>query len=167
MAASFALAIPKSAFQAASQVNKRAADICASMLANCSAATWNNLPCFGYSDITISKVYSKAARAIPIAIDATIGRVESNVFIAVAKPEDPFSFCSYNSSPPNKFSSGTKQSSNNNSAVSFALNPILSTKREQVKPGIPFRSEEHTSELQSRFDLVCRLLLEKKNTKYL
>src|SRR5699024_11595455 len=25
------------------------------------------------------------------------------------------------------------------------------------------RSEEHTSELQSRFELVCRLLLEKKN----
>src|SRR5207249_6856864 len=25
------------------------------------------------------------------------------------------------------------------------------------------RSEEHTSELQSRFDLVCRLLLENKN----
>src|SRR5699024_12122439 len=28
----------------------------------------------------------------------------------------------------------------------------------------PRRSEEHTSELQSRFDLVCRLLLEKKKT---
>src|SRR5207249_6781058 len=28
--------------------------------------------------------------------------------------------------------------------------------------GEPIRSEEHTSELQSRFDLVCRLLLEKK-----
>src|SRR5690349_23919185 len=27
------------------------------------------------------------------------------------------------------------------------------------------RSEEHTSELQSRRDLVCRLLLEKKNKK--
>src|SRR5699024_11426095 len=27
------------------------------------------------------------------------------------------------------------------------------------------RSEEHTSELQSRFDLVCRLLLEKKKQK--
>ena len=26
------------------------------------------------------------------------------------------------------------------------------------------RSEEHTSELQSRSDLVCRLLLEKKDT---
>src|SRR5207249_5417249 len=29
------------------------------------------------------------------------------------------------------------------------------------------RSEEHTSELQSRFDLVCRLLLEKKNRQHL
>src|SRR5699024_11758100 len=29
-------------------------------------------------------------------------------------------------------------------------------------PVVNFRSEEHTSELQSRFDLVCRLLLEKK-----
>src|SRR5699024_12787349 len=28
-----------------------------------------------------------------------------------------------------------------------------------VVPGRFFRSEEHTSELQSRFDLVCRLLL--------
>src|SRR5207249_6280492 len=27
------------------------------------------------------------------------------------------------------------------------------------------RSEEHTSELQSRFDLVCRLQLEKKNSR--
>src|SRR5699024_12423628 len=29
------------------------------------------------------------------------------------------------------------------------------------------RSEEHTSELQSRFDLVCRLLLEKKKYQHL
>src|SRR5207249_86725 len=32
-------------------------------------------------------------------------------------------------------------------------------------PGVSGRSEEHTSELQSRFDLVCRLLLEKKKKK--
>src|SRR2546421_3460528 len=31
--------------------------------------------------------------------------------------------------------------------------------------GIAGRSEEHTSELQSRSDLVCRLLLEKKKKK--
>src|SRR5438874_9989094 len=30
---------------------------------------------------------------------------------------------------------------------------------------VPGRSEEHTSELQSRRDLVCRLLLEKKKKK--
>src|SRR5699024_11968737 len=32
-----------------------------------------------------------------------------------------------------------------------------------IGAGTSGRSEEHTSELQSRFDLVCRLLLEKKN----
>src|SRR5699024_11464327 len=35
-------------------------------------------------------------------------------------------------------------------------------KMAQAPPSGPPRSEEHTSELQSRFDLVCRLLLEKK-----
>src|SRR5207249_7954599 len=39
-----------------------------------------------------------------------------------------------------------------------AYNPLLITSG----PGLGKRSEEHTSELQSRFDLVCRLLLEKK-----
>src|SRR3712207_8155404 len=32
--------------------------------------------------------------------------------------------------------------------------------------GVQLRSEEHTSELQSRQYLVCRLLLEKKNVSY-
>src|SRR5947209_9016059 len=37
----------------------------------------------------------------------------------------------------------------------------------KVTPGIGLRSEEHTSELQSRQYLVCRLLLEKKkNSMY-
>src|SRR5947207_9960270 len=33
----------------------------------------------------------------------------------------------------------------------------------QSHPAVYLRSEEHTSELQSHSDLVCRLLLEKKN----
>src|SRR5207249_10558015 len=33
---------------------------------------------------------------------------------------------------------------------------------EVIRLDAGIRSEEHTSELQSRFDLVCRLLLEKK-----
>src|SRR5699024_11811330 len=40
------------------------------------------------------------------------------------------------------------------------VHPVL--ERTEARPS-GFRSEEHTSELQSRFDLVCRLLLEKKN----
>src|SRR2546422_8478261 len=41
-----------------------------------------------------------------------------------------------------------------------------STLRARVRGGGPLRSEEHTSELQSRLHLVCRLLLEKKKKKY-
>src|SRR5690349_23103467 len=39
---------------------------------------------------------------------------------------------------------------------------IRPQKRGRSRKGIIARSEEHTSELQSRRDLVCRLLLEKK-----
>src|SRR2546421_9708589 len=44
------------------------------------------------------------------------------------------------------------------------LGRVLTRLTEQIKTGdeIKKRSEEHTSELQSRSDLVCRLLLEKK-----
>src|SRR5699024_952864 len=38
---------------------------------------------------------------------------------------------------------------------------------QDIERRILARSEEHTSELQSRFDLVCRLLLEKKKIKYI
>src|SRR3712207_8614852 len=44
-----------------------------------------------------------------------------------------------------------------------------SWRRDRALVGTPadqFRSEEHTSELQSRQYLVCRLLLEKKNTRH-
>src|SRR2546429_4860323 len=50
--------------------------------------------------------------------------------------------------------------------------PIVSRGRGDAKPYVECarklqrtRSEEHTSELQSRLHLVCRLLLEKKNKK--
>src|SRR5689334_24266744 len=38
-------------------------------------------------------------------------------------------------------------------------------KLDAFKDASPWRSEEHTSELQSQFHLVCRLLLEKKKKK--
>src|SRR5438067_10606559 len=58
------------------------------------------------------------------------------------------------------------------SAFCATMLPISSAARNQprrsdeeirgVSVDSSLRSEEHTSELQSRFDLVCRLLLEKK-----
>src|SRR5256885_6283630 len=39
------------------------------------------------------------------------------------------------------------------------------TRRPRATPGRTHRSEEHTSELQSPCNLVCRLLLEKKKPK--
>src|SRR5438034_6129816 len=52
------------------------------------------------------------------------------------------------------------------------VRPVVRERREHERaqddlglvPGPRDRSEEHTSELQSHSDLVCRLLLEKKKT---
>src|SRR5690606_41617352 len=44
--------------------------------------------------------------------------------------------------------------------VRQAVGPLL-----ELRVGAPLRSEEHTSELQSRENLVCRLLLEKKKQR--
>src|SRR5207249_7866769 len=52
----------------------------------------------------------------------------------------------------------------NHSFVRFDYgSPVAELHWRVLATQIRCRSEEHTSELQSRFDLVCRLLLEKKN----
>src|SRR2546430_11213631 len=43
--------------------------------------------------------------------------------------------------------------------------PLRLHKHNDRKAAAPPRSEEHTSELQSQSNLVCRLLLEKKNRR--
>src|SRR2546430_7710858 len=43
--------------------------------------------------------------------------------------------------------------------------PTVPAEKRAVAVAIADRSEEHTSELQSQSNLVCRLLLEKKNSK--
>src|SRR5690606_39429751 len=47
------------------------------------------------------------------------------------------------------------------------ISSVGKTETELTAARVPYevRSEEHTSELQSRENLVCRLLLEKKNNK--
>src|SRR5207249_8767393 len=59
--------------------------------------------------------------------------------------------CARSSSGPLNFFSSRRRSQNLTS-IRFGGEKSCASKR----------SEEHTSELQSRFDLVCRLLLEKK-----
>src|SRR5207253_7721091 len=46
----------------------------------------------------------------------------------------------------------------------LSIHDIEAAARRVVRLRVAGRSEEHTSELQSRGHLVCRLLLEKKNT---
>src|SRR2546429_8462286 len=45
---------------------------------------------------------------------------------------------------------------------SLCLKLFPDTRQDSLQVIMPHRSEEHTSELQSRLHLVCRLLLEKK-----
>src|SRR5699024_11233265 len=47
----------------------------------------------------------------------------------------------------------------------IAPDESMTTKFTISQRAATLRSEEHTSELQSRFDIVCRLLLEKKKNK--
>src|SRR2546430_11045917 len=55
------------------------------------------------------------------------------------------------------------------SCLVFDTQPVdgadLLLSRSLSQPGAPLRSEEHTSELQSQSNLVCRLLLEKKKKR--
>src|SRR2546429_4607808 len=54
------------------------------------------------------------------------------------------------------------QSEGSSSSSSMAPSLCRKTYATQSATCSPIRSEEHTSELQSRLHLVCRLLLEKK-----
>src|SRR5699024_12081490 len=71
----------------------------------------------------------------------------------------------------------SRLTSRDGSKQAAIIQPMMPRKKLHQNPALPrplplaisqpmkplIRSEEHTSELQSRFDLVCRLLLEKKN----
>src|SRR5207249_9835576 len=65
---------------------------------------------------------------------------------------------------------GAREHSGRRPRLPHGESPLSRARRRSVRQqlllravGHALRSEEHTSELQSRFDLVCRLLLEKKN----
>src|SRR5439155_17404707 len=72
---------------------------------------------------------------------------------------DPSTICSFKNSGKSYFLSSISISKSG--CCGFTL-PMCRSDRKRI---IETRSEEHTSELQSRGHLVCRLLLEKKKKK--
>src|SRR4051812_49921876 len=65
----------------------------------------------------------------------------------------------------NAWDAGTAKSILDAGAKAIATSSWAVAETQGYRDGesIPIRSEEHTSELQSHVNLVCRLLLEKKN----
>src|SRR5438067_2903221 len=91
----------------------------------------------------------------------------------VAKADAPSVDAACSCSVPISLSTGTTSRTTNGSATKIVARIIPGSAkitcrpcRSSHGPNHPShgssRSEEHTSELQSRFDLVCRLLLDKK-----
>src|SRR5699024_11481490 len=64
------------------------------------------------------------------------------------------------SSSPSSASASSSHAAASGSVGTYAVLPDVDGGADRVSPAGD-RSEEHTSELQSRLDLVCRLLLEK------
>src|SRR5699024_11490927 len=73
--------------------------------------------------------------------------------------------------PPRGWRCRNSSPATTHSCKDISSNPMICCRTRAIKMGLLlieitgvgwWRSEEHTSELQSRFDLVCRLLLEKK-----
>src|SRR2546429_6769929 len=72
--------------------------------------------------------------------------------------------------PTNQYAANNRCAMRNDTFVLAALRPLYwarsgSASRTVISSSQSTRSEEHTSELQSRLHLVCRLLLEKKKLK--
>src|SRR3989449_7401590 len=65
------------------------------------------------------------------------------------------------------FRSLVGESGSGKSVTALAIMGLLPRENARVHPAsrVDYRSEEHTSELQSRLHLVCRLLLEKKKKR--
>src|SRR5205807_10478973 len=106
------------------------------------------------------------------------------------RPRTLYLISHHTSPPPDLHSFPTRRSSDLSAAISLERTPRRSwcsasarTSRSRIatsrtsaigtarssrrlRASKPTRSEEHTSELQSPCNLVCRLLLEKKNKKH-
>src|SRR5690625_6319317 len=92
--------------------------------------------------------------------------LRSPVLVGSASKKDAghYSFLRGRASPPVKQGAIKRAARSWHMRIRWRLSPL-----QLIRPnaGPAMRSEEHTSELQSRGHLVCRLLLEKKNKRQL
>src|SRR5437868_13240031 len=121
----------------------------------------------------------KATQADSFAVDSVACRIRSQLSRRLAAPRmiapaAPIAPPSVGVARPIKIVPSTRKIRNSGGTITNVVCcAIADRKRNPVnlsmiqfttatKNANKMRSEEHTSELQSRFDLVCRLLLEKK-----
>src|SRR5437868_13631845 len=102
---------------------------------------------------------------------STVHTYFSSLFFLLFRPLQFFFFFFFNDTAPTEIYTLSLHDALPIYLMATALQAAVrnTTRRNQprvARVGVePTRSEEHTSELQSRFDLVCRLLLEKKKKK--
>src|SRR5206468_8886701 len=117
-------------------------------------------PLFLYGPKGAKKVLSTAMQLgverVPFPIEITEVKGGDTVRLGGSNARDGYDICAF----PTEHGGGP--------SLGYVLKEHVRRGRFDVEKakaaGVPERSEEHTSELQSRSDLVCRLLLEKKNT---
>src|SRR5699024_11866709 len=96
------------------------------------------------------------------------------VFLSMASPTPSIYTLSLHDALPISAVGSSRMSSRTSFDSAFAISMscclptpswLIGVTGFSCRPTCSSRSEEHTSELQSRFDLVCRLLLVKKKKK--
>src|SRR5438105_7273177 len=91
----------------------------------------------------------------------TVQPARSSFFFLMATPTTEIYTLSLHDALPIYYLRGALQSGGVAVVIATAEHQRAFEER-MAEAGVDLRSEEHTSELQSRVDLVCRLLLEKK-----
>src|SRR2546430_12488805 len=107
---------------------------------------------FFFNDTATTEIYTLSLHdALPIST-RTVATLLLSCYAAMIR--------SNVSNPPRRFSACSRDGI----AKSAKRKSPRATSWPFIRMESPNRSEEHTSELQSQSNLVCRLLLEKKNT---
>src|SRR5437588_11794680 len=120
-------------------------------------------------------VYSHNQTA-PTTTNSRISRLIARAACCTIPSSDqaPVAISSFVSGNPNRMAAGTpRECASRASFIASSIEKLNTPGMERTSFRTPSpgqtnrgRSEEHTSELQSHSDLVCRLLLEKKKNKY-